>query len=74
MSLKYQAVIDMINAVPIGVTVEVPRMPTLDRHSVFACVRHNVKAAGYRLSVKTDGAWHYVRRLPISDNTKPDSL
>lgn len=71
MSYKYQELIDLIVSKPVGEPVEVPRMPTLERHSVFAGVRQNLKAMGFALRVKTDGQWHYVRRVPIADNDSP---
>lgn len=72
--MSHKVIAELLMATPIGQCVQVPRMPTLDRHAVFANVRHAVRAHGFRLSVKTDGAFHYVRRLPISDNITPDPL
>lgn len=76
----HSELIDMIESRPIGSVTAVPRMPTLERHSVFATIRHHFRARGYTLRVKTDGAWHYVRKVPMrgdtpeTDNTSPDPL
>lgn len=77
---KHGELIALIDSKPDGHPSEVPRMPTLERHAVFATVRQHYRVRGYRLRVKTDGAWHYVRKVPMrgdtpeTDNTSPDSL
>ena len=72
--MSHKVIVELILNAPMGAVVEVPRMATLDRHSIFANVRHCLRSQGWRLSVKTDGAFHYVRKLPILDNKSPDSL